>query len=65
MEQLSDILGTLSGFIWGPVMLVLLLGAGLYLTIGLKAMPWRRIPRAFTLLWQGREGKEEYRFTRR
>lgn len=59
MKQLSDILGEASGIIWGPVMLVLLLGVGLYLTIGLKAMPWRRIPRAFALLWQGRKGAEE------
>lgn len=37
-------------------MLVLLLGVGLYLTLGLRLLPWRRIPTAFALLWAGRRG---------
>lgn len=59
MAFISDLLNTLSGIIWGPVTLVLLLGVGVYLTIGLKAMPWRHVGSAFILLWKGRDSKEE------
>ena len=58
-KLLSDLLNTISGVIWGPIMLVLLLGTGIFLTIGLKAMPWRQLIAGFQLLWRGRhsEGK--------
>ena len=59
LEMIQDFLNTASGIIWGPVTLVLLLGAGLYLTIGLKAMPWRKTVTAFRLLWQGRKPEGE------
>ncbi|MDQ7015400.1 MAG: sodium:alanine symporter family protein [Gammaproteobacteria bacterium] len=51
-------LNTLSGWVWGPVMLTLLVGVGLYLTAGLRAMPWRKTPLAFRQLWQSRQSKE-------
>lgn len=54
MEALSTLLNHLSSFIWGPVMLTLLLGVGIYLTVGLQAMPWRHTLQAFKLLWHGR-----------
>ena len=38
---------------WGPGMLVLLLGTGVFLTLGLGFMTWRRIPTAFALLFRG------------
>lgn len=50
----------LSAIVWGPAMLVLLLGAGVFLTIGLKAFPWLFTARALSLLWrsntQGKNG---------
>lgn len=55
MENLTAILSTLSGFIWGPSTLVLLIGVGIYLTIGLKFMPWTNIPNAFRQLFKGRK----------
>ena len=54
MEAISQGLNTLSGVVWGPLMLVLLLGTGLYLTAGLKLMPVRKLGPAFVLLWRGR-----------
>ena len=59
LDTLQNLLNSVSGFIWGPVTLVLLLGAGLYLTLGLKAMPWRKLGTAFTLLWRGRKSEGE------
>lgn len=54
MTQLERALNTASGIIWGPMMLVLLVGVGIYLTVGLRAIPWRRLGYSFRLLWQGR-----------
>jgi len=59
MSALTEILNAASGFIWGPVMLVLLLGTGVFLTIGLKAMPWRHLGSGFQLLWRGRASTED------
>jgi len=60
MEELKAIIGAINGFVWGPVMLILILGTGLYLTFGLRFLPVRLIPEGFRLIWKGRiEGKEE------
>jgi len=59
METLSSILDTLSGFIWGPFTLVLLLGVGIYLSVGLKLMPWHQISHAFKYLIRGRKSEGE------
>ena len=56
MQWLQDKLNTLSSIIWGEFLLIPLLAiVGIYLTIGLYAMPWRKIPLAFQTLWQGRK----------
>ncbi len=60
MEELKAIIGAVNGFVWGPVMLFLILGTGLYLTLGLRFLPVRLIPEGFRLIWQGRkEDKQE------
>jgi AGCS family alanine or glycine:cation symporter len=58
MEALEKILNEVSGHVWGPVMLALLLGAGIYLTVGLRFFTFRRIPAGFRQLWQGRKAGE-------
>ncbi|MEO1926847.1 MAG: alanine:cation symporter family protein, partial [Gammaproteobacteria bacterium] len=56
MQWLQDKLNILSGIIWGEYLLIPLLAiVGIYLTIGLHAMPWRKLPLAFQTLWQGRK----------
>ena len=50
----TTILTPVNNVVWGPAMLVLLLGTGLFLTFGLRFMTWRDIPRGFKLLWRGR-----------
>jgi AGCS family alanine or glycine:cation symporter len=52
-------LNDVAAFVWGPALLVLILGTGLYLTIGLRFMPIRRIPTAFRLLFRGRKSAED------
>lgn len=54
---MTDFITTVNSWAWGPVMLVLLLGTGLYLTIGLRFLTLRNIPRAFGLLLGGRTGQ--------
>ncbi len=55
----NTILNTVNGFVWGPAMLVLLLGTGLYLTVGMKFISWRRIPYAFRMMWRGRNHEDD------
>ena len=55
-EQAVD---AVNSFVWGPVMLALLLGTGVYLSIGLKGMTVRRIPYAFKQLLKGRQSSGE------
>lgn len=59
MQIITDALNMVSGIIWGPIMLVLLLGTGVFLTIGLKAMPWRNVLSGFRLLWRGRKSTQD------
>jgi len=52
MQAIEQLVATLSSFVWGPIMLALLVGTGLYLTIILKGMQFRVLPHAFRLIFQ-------------
>lgn len=52
MHAIEQLVATLSSFVWGPIMLTLLVGTGLYLTILLKGMQFRALPHAFRLIFQ-------------
>ncbi|RLQ20402.1 amino acid carrier protein [Seongchinamella sediminis] len=54
---MSEFISTINSWAWGPVMLALLLGTGLYLSLGLRFLTVRKIPLALRLLLQGRQGK--------
>jgi AGCS family alanine or glycine:cation symporter len=51
MEAIESLLATLSSWVWGPPMLVLIVGTGLYLTVLLKGMQFRALPLAFRLIF--------------
>lgn len=62
MENLTSKLETLRDFIWSqplifglPLLVILLLGVGIYLSVGLKFMPWINIPYACKQLFKGRK----------
>ncbi len=57
IEQFTAVMNSINGVLWGPIMLVLLLGTGFYLTIGLKLFSFTQIGRAFKLMWAGRSIK--------
>ena len=42
----SDAVSLVDDFVWGPVMLVLLVGTGIFLTIRTGFLPWRNLPYA-------------------
>lgn len=52
MQTFEAIISTLSGWVWGPPMLTLLVGTGLYLTTLLKGMQFRALPLAFKLIFR-------------
>ncbi|MDX9741071.1 MAG: sodium:alanine symporter family protein [Gammaproteobacteria bacterium] len=54
MEFLSTAIGRVNALVWGPPMLVAILGTGFFLMLGLRLMPLRRIGTGFRLLWAGR-----------
>jgi AGCS family alanine or glycine:cation symporter len=59
VELITDLIKQLNGIVWGPAMLVLILGTGLFLMIGLRLMPIRHLGYGFRMLWQGRKGEGE------
>lgn len=54
MEALESIISAINGVVWGPLMLVLILGVGLFLSIGLKLLPILKLGTGFKLMWGGR-----------
>lgn len=60
MELLSNVLKKTDSFVWGPVMLVLLVGTGIFLTIRTKFLTWRNLGYALkiTLSREARTKKE-------
>lgn len=47
----AEFADALNAVVWGPIMLTLLLGTGVYLTIGLRFMPIRRLKAGFKSLF--------------
>ncbi len=57
MQFFADLISAINGFLWGPPMLLLILGTGLFLTVGLRFMTLRKIGFAFRQLYRGRRGE--------
>jgi alanine or glycine:cation symporter, AGCS family len=55
MQAINDLISAINGIVWGPLMLLLILGTGIYLMYGLSFMPLKHIGYGFQLLWQGRQ----------
>ncbi len=59
MEFVTTLVNQLNGLVWGPPMLVLILGTGLFLMLSLKFMPLTKIGAGFRLMWQGRQKDDQ------
>lgn len=55
MQQFTAWMNTLNSLVWGPAMLALILGTGLFLQLRLGGMPIRRIGSGLGLVWRGRD----------
>ncbi|MCR9104589.1 MAG: sodium:alanine symporter family protein [Gammaproteobacteria bacterium] len=53
---MQELISQVNSIAWGPAMLVLLLGTGVYLSLGLRFMTIRKIPHAVRMLMSGRRG---------
>jgi AGCS family alanine or glycine:cation symporter len=53
----AELISTVNGIAWGPLMLVLLLGTGIYLSLGLRFITVRKLPRGFAMLFSGSQGR--------
>jgi len=58
MEALTQFISAINSIVWGVPMLVMILGVGLFLSLGLKLMPILKVGTGFKLLWSGRKSKE-------
>lgn len=58
MEQLLAFLGEVSGFVWGPPLLILLVGTGIYLTVRLGVLQVRMLPYALKLVFTKNQDKD-------
>lgn len=58
-ERLTEFFGTVSGYVWGPVLLVLLVGVGLYLTLFLRFIQFRGLKTALQLSFTRRKVERE------
>lgn len=54
---MTELINAVNAWAWGPLMLALLLGTGIYLSLGLRFMTVRKIPMGLRLLWRGRQGR--------
>ena len=58
MESIQQHVADINGILWGPPMLLLILGVGIYLTVGLRFITWRKFTYAVGQLFRGRRATE-------
>ena len=59
MQNLQNIMETLSGLVWGPYMLILIVGTGVFLTFRLLFWQFRMLPLAFKQVFGKHPKKHE------
>lgn len=58
-EIIVKFVGELNSIVWGPWMLVAIVGVGVFLMLRLALMPLRRLGDGFRMLWRGRKPEGE------
>jgi AGCS family alanine or glycine:cation symporter len=58
MTDLTVLLQSINAFVWGPPLLALLVGTGIYLTLRLGIMQIRRLPMALSLVFSRDKGHQ-------
>lgn len=57
-EKLLGIMNTISGYIWGPPLLILLVGTGIYLTVRIGFLQLRLLPYSLKLAFSKNQDKQ-------
>lgn len=52
IKQLETAMGQVVGFLWGPPLVVLLVGGGLFFLLYSRLLPYRYLPQSVALLWR-------------
>ena len=58
LMDLAGIIAAVNNFVWGPVMLALFMGTGIFLTVRLHFLPWRNLGYALRMVFQRRKQNE-------
>ena len=56
--NLEQLLNDVNNFVWGPIMLALLVGTGVFLTVRLKFLPWRNLMYAIRMIFEKKDQHE-------
>ncbi|MGC9421490.1 alanine/glycine:cation symporter family protein [Vibrio sp.] len=59
MRNLQSLLQTIDHFIWGPPLLILLVGTGIYFTFRLGLLQFRRLPSAIKMVFSKEPGDKQ------
>ena len=51
IKQLETAMGQIVGFLWGPPLVILLVGGGLFFLLYSRLLPYRYLPQSLRLLW--------------
>ena len=54
----ATLMADINNFVWGPVMLALLVGTGIFLTVRLHFLPWRNLVYAIRMIFRHRDEHE-------
>lgn len=58
VDVVGQVLRVVDSYVWGPVMVALLVGTGVFLTIRLKFLPWRNLGYALHMVF-GKESRKK------
>ncbi|NOH71322.1 sodium:alanine symporter family protein [Vibrio pectenicida] len=59
MNNLQSLLTTIDNFVWGPPLLILLVGTGVYFTFRLGLLQFRYLPKALTMLFSKHDSNKQ------
>ncbi|MBU2898140.1 alanine/glycine:cation symporter family protein [Vibrio hepatarius] len=59
MDNLQSLLNTIDSFVWGPPLLILLVGTGIYFTCRLGLLQFRYLPTALTMLFSKNDSNKQ------
>ena len=59
MNNLQSLLQTIDNLVWGPPLLILLVGTGVYFTVKLGGIQFQHLPKALKMVFSKEEKKAE------